>query len=366
MIYSFHMPVKLFFGEGCVGQNSDLFDSYKKAFIVTGKSAAKRSGALDDVTAALMKNRTAYEICDGVSENPSLEFVHGAGLTAAESGADLIIGIGGGSPVDAAKAIAAFAANPQMAADELYSLPHKNRPLPIIAVVTTAGTGTEVNPYAIITTPDGVKKNYSGPHSFPLYSFLDPAYTASCPHAVTLSTAIDALSHCAESYLSPRSIPLSEMFALEGARLLWKNILAVYENRLITPEKRAALMTGAMYGGLAINSTGTGFPHPMGYNITLDYGTLHGFACAFFYREFLTYNEQAAPERCRRLYKYMGDDGELIKDKLVEMSGIDLKLDEETIGRYVEKIREAKGFTNSFRKIAPEEITGIYRRTMGK
>lgn len=362
MNFSMYMPVQIISGGNCVRNNAASFALGKKALLVTGRHAAKACGAQADVTAVLDALGIGYSVYDQIAENPLVSVCHAGGQKGITDGADFVIGIGGGSAMDAAKAIAAYIANPELAPMDIYTA--ERRPsVPIILIPTTAGTGSEVNPYAVMTIDGlGKKKTFTDKvHSYAKYAFLDARYTMSLSETYTLSCALDAFAHCAESYLSPKADALSRLFAGWGAKQLYAYIKGYKYGKVLTEEEREALLYASCAGGIAINKTGTGFPHPLGYNLTLTYGYPHGSACAVFYREYLTLNEQAAPELCRALYEAVGADGEELKTVIPARSGIDLSLDEDTIIAFVEKVKGAGNYKNSPYVINEEEMRDIYR-----
>ncbi|HEX9058722.1 MAG TPA: iron-containing alcohol dehydrogenase, partial [Clostridia bacterium] len=220
MEFKFHMGTKAFFGIESVLKNKGEFLKYgRHAFIVCGKSSAYESGALKDVIAVLEENDINYNVYDSIENNPSLENVSHAGRKAAEFQADFIIGIGGGSPLDASKAIAVLAVN-RIDPLELFKNKFDVKPLPIIAIPTTAGTGSEVTPYSILTRSDvTTKMSFGNEDTFPRASFLDPRYTQSMEYGTTVNTAIDAFSHALEGYMTKRSTPASDIIAKEAIRI---------------------------------------------------------------------------------------------------------------------------------------------------
>lgn len=376
------MPSEIIFGEGCVLKNKEKFGNYSKIFIVSGKSSAKSSGALNDMLNVLNDIETDFYIFDKVQENPLLSVCYEGGKTAAAFGADLIVGIGGGSPLDAAKAVAMFASNPDMEAGDLFNPPYKNQPLPIFAIPTTAGTGSEANPYSVITL-DGqdLKKTFNYIKSYPQTAFLDPKYTLSMPYNVTVSTALDALCHCIESYLSVKSTPFSEVYANLGIKYIYHNLEKLIDLKgqpisSIDYSLREELLLGSLCGGIAINTTGTCFPHPMGYNLTLINGLPHGKACAVFIGEFLDIHENGAKENSSDLklkknldemYAAFGTPIKKVKETIKILTDYHEKYDDETLKFYVSKTKTAKNFTNSFRKIlTDEEMLTIYKKCVGK
>ena len=292
------MPVKLITGAGCVRAGAkELAKLGKVCLIVTGKHSAKACGALKDVTDTLELNGQRWVLFDGIGQNPRLTDCMTAAEKAQACGADFILGIGGGSPLDAAKCVAVLAANPGMTQAQLYAFDWQNAPLKIAAVGTTAGTGSEVTKVSVITTPDGRKKSFHHEAIFPALAFGDPNYTRSLPPMATRGTAVDALAHCAESFFSRSANHLSRCYAVEGIRLLLPVFRKLAEQgcEALTYEDREALYCASVYGGLAINVTGTCFPHTMGYLLTESFGIPHGTACAVFHRDFYEYNKAVVP-----------------------------------------------------------------------
>ena len=293
------MPAKLVTGAGCVRKSAkELAKLGKTCLIVTGKTAAKASGALQDVTDTLVQNGQNWQVFDEIGQNPKLTDCMAAAQMAITAGADFIIGIGGGSALDAAKCIAVLAANSGMTQAQLYAFDWANAPLKIALVGTTAGTGSEVTKVSVITTPDGRKKSFHHEAIFPVLALGDPTYTMSLPSMVTRATAVDALAHCAESFFSRAANHISRMYAVEGIRLLLPVFRTMAETGCdnldyVTREK---LYCASIYGGLAINVTGTCFPHTMGYLLTESFGIPHGTACAVFQKDFFTYNKKVVPQ----------------------------------------------------------------------
>ena len=361
MNFDCYMPSRLISGQDCVLKNgAQLAALGQSALIVSTSHAAKACGALDDVIRVLSEAGIAYRHYDQIGQNPLLDACYTGGQWAIDCQADFIIGIGGGSAMDASKAICAFAADPSLSPMDLFG-PLKCKPLPLVAIPTTAGTGSEANAVAVITLPDqGVKKSFKSDDVYPVLSFIDPKYTLSLNKHFTISTALDALCHCIESYMSPKSSIASEVFALEGGRLLLEGIARAEADDLSLPT-RELLMYGATCGGIAINKTGTGFPHPLGYNLTLYYGVPHGQACAVFTKAYLEHCEAAAPERTAHMYVAMGTDGETLKALTQRLCGFHQTLPEEDVMRFTHLIENAGNFANSFRTVTPEEIPDLYR-----
>ena len=292
------MPVKLVTGAGCVRSSAkEIARLGKVCLIVTGKNSARASGALRDVTETLESNGQSWLLFDAIGQNPRLSDCMTAAAQAIAAEADFIVGIGGGSALDAAKCIAVLAANPGMTQSQLYAFDWANAPLKTVAVGTTAGTGSEVTKVSVITTPDGRKKSFHHESIFPALSLGDPTYTVSLPPMVTRATMVDVLAHCAESFFSRSANHLSRSYAVEGIRLLLPVFRMMTEHGCgnLDYDTREKLYCASIYGGLAINITGTCFPHTMGYLLTETFGIPHGTACAVFQQDFYAYNKTVVP-----------------------------------------------------------------------
>ena len=293
-----YMPVRLMTGEGCVAAaGSELASLGERCLILTGKRAAKLCGALDDVISVLDEQKIAWKHVDIIGQNPKFSDCAKAAGEAISFGAQFIIGIGGGSPLDAAKCTAVLAANAGMTQQGFYTLPWPKKPLAIVAVGTTAGTGSEVTKVAVITTLEGKKKSIKADSLYPKLALGDHTYTATLPEDFTRSTAIDAMAHCMESYFCRSANELSRTHAVRGIRILLQEFrkmeMSGFESLDI--QDREALYHASIYGGLAINVTGTTMPHTTGYLLTEQHGLAHGTACAVFLPEFFLLNKSEVP-----------------------------------------------------------------------
>lgn len=277
--FSFSIPTQIYFARNAISNNSDIFGNYKRAFIVTGKHSGRLSGALDDVIQALTKNQVEYYLFEGIENNPDVVQCHNVGKLARDFKADVIIGIGGGSPLDASKAIAVFAAN-DITCERLFQYGYDNGVLPIIAVPTTSGTGSEVTPWSVMTRHDRqTKLSFGGSLTFPRYAFLDPKYTDALPDRITLDTAMDAFTHCFESIISLKATPITDALNIHALKLFSKCMDAI--DRYDFSSIRDELMLVSMLGGITISQTGTTIMHAMGYPLTYFHGIPHGAANSY-------------------------------------------------------------------------------------
>lgn len=359
-------------GIGCVAENASLFRLGKRCLIVTGKRSAIISGALRDVTSVLNAQGIAFTVYNGITENPLFDHCREAGKMGHDFGAEFVIGIGGGSPLDASKAAAVFACDPALTVDELFDPAIEKPSLPILAVPLTAGTGSEVNRYSVLTV-ENKKRSFSTEGSLPIAAFLDPTYLRTLSSEQTVSTAIDAFCHCLESYLSPKSTTASEADALQGGTLIWQ---ALTENSFLpddtdaaglTLDTRMKMMEGAAYGGRAIKVTGTGFPHPLGYGLTLAYGIPHGKACGAFTAAYIACNMTTAVgrERLTRFSSHLGTTPEMIGTVIEAMADVNLTLSDAEINTMVESVSGAKNYQNAPYPLRDSEAAVIYYDLFG-
>ena len=286
MEYNHFMPTRLVCKKDCV-KEFDFSKFGRKAILVTGRTGAVKSGAQGDVVSALERADIDYTVFNSIEENPSIESCAAAGSAAREYGADFMIAVGGGSAMDAAKAAAVYATNDFGSPLDIYlGIPKK--PLPLIVVGTTSGTGSEVTAVSVITvSADGMryKKSLKSPRLYPLYALIDPKYTYKLPWEITLSTALDVLAHAIESLYSVKAGEMSMLFASEALSRAWDALKKAHwqtfvEFRDINEDVRDELSYAAILAGMAINVTGTCFAHAVSYPLSVVKYVPHGVACA--------------------------------------------------------------------------------------
>ena len=341
MNFNINIPVRIISGENCISNNSHLLKRLgKKALIVTGNTSAKKSGAFDDIANALEKQEIEYTVYDKITENPRLDHCHEAGKKAIDFKADFIIGIGGGSPLDAAKAVAVYAANADMSQNEIYTKTERNRALPIVAIGTTAGTGSEVGRVSVLTNPGtGRKKSIAPEDCFPSLTFADPSYTHSVPYGVTVSTALDALAHALEGYMSVKCDDIPTMFGERGIILIWEGLKHFYETKSLPDSHlRQKLYYGSLYAGITLSYCGTAFPHPLGYILTENYGVPHGMACAAFMTDFIDRAAVHTPEKMNRILEITNTTAAEFKKIISALTDVgEIRMTAEEIEKYCER-----------------------------
>ena len=249
----------------------------KKALLVTGKNSAQKCGALADVQKVLAELKIDSVLYDKVSENPVLETIIDGAEFFTKNNCDFLIGIGGGSPIDAAKAIALTAAN-KLDINSIYDTSAFKKTYPLVAIPTTSGTGTEATQYSVLTDAATQKKaGFGHDLAFPVLALVDPKYTLTLSQSVTLNTGIDALSHLLEGIYSNKRSPLLYPLICQGISLIYNNLSNVLDNPSDL-DGRTALSQASLYGGITIAHTSTTLQHSIGYPLTSVLGVPHGLA----------------------------------------------------------------------------------------
>ncbi len=367
MKMNFILPTRILAGEHCVKENAALLRGVgKKPLIVTGKTSAKACGALDEVIAALQGGE--YALFDGICQNPTVQSCYDGAKLALAGGCDYIIGIGGGSPLDAAKAIAVLAADPQMEESTLFSNVWKQAPLPVVCVGTTAGTGSEVTPVAVLTTDANRKKSIRHESIFPRVSFADPRYTRALGEDFVKSTAVDAFSHCAESFFNRDGEEASAAFALSGIARMAEAMKQMAKGgaKSLKPSHREDLTLAALYGGMAISVTGTALCHAMGYFLTENHGLSHGYACGVYLKRFLDLSEAACPEKAQLFYRTTGwEKKELFCVLDTLLSGVKPRVEKEEIVSLESRWENNKTLKKSLFSLNKEEASALIGELFG-
>lgn len=307
-IASYLWPGTTLFGFGAAERSGDearrLGASH--AFIVTDPGVVA-AGLVEPVSASLAAAGVACTVYSHCPPNPDVNSIDAAGAAYRASGADLVIGIGGGSPLDGAKAVRELAGGPPDASIVEYTLMlrDKARPVPdvkdmppMIAIPTTAGTGSEVTPWALITDEaNRQKKSVGGRNLMPTVAVVDPELTLGLPPHLTAATGMDALSHLIEAYVSTNMDPvLLDPLILHGVRLLGR-YLPVAVNQPANREAREGVMQAALLGGIAISSRWLGAAHALAHQLSTLADVHHGLACSLMLPPQMEFSLPAAVER---------------------------------------------------------------------
>lgn len=296
-----------YFGQGAIQEivNEIKNRHFKKALVTSTpdlfefKVATKVTDLLDAVG-------IDYEIYDGIKPNPTIENVT-AGVEACKAaGADVIVAVGGGSPIDTSKAIATIITNPEFA--DVRSLeglaPTKNPCLPIIAVTTTSGTAAEVTINYVITDVEKNRKFVCvDPHDIPIVAIVDPDMSASMPTGLCAATGMDALVHAVEGYITKGAWELTDMLHLKAIEIIGRSLRSAVAGDYAG---REAMSLGQYIAGMGFSNVGLGIVHSMAHPLSAVYDIPHGKACAMLLTAVLKFNAPATGEKYREIARVMG------------------------------------------------------------
>jgi len=300
-----HQPRKLAFGAGSVAECADdlIAARRRRALIVT--APATRPLCLP-IVEKLGTASVHVSVWDGVSQEPTIETLQQGLAAARDARADAIIGLGGGSPMDVAKLVAALLDGKQSIGDVFGIGKLSGRGAYLACLPTTAGTGSEVSPNAILLDEqDQLKKGVISPHLVPDAAYVDPLLTLGVPPAVTGATGIDALTHCIEAYVNRLAHPMIDLVALEGTRLIAHSLRAAFSDGTdIAARTNVAL--GSLYGGLCLGPVNTGAVHALSYPLGGEFHVAHGVANAVLLPHVIEFNVPAAPARYAQIGRALG------------------------------------------------------------
>jgi len=306
-VHSFRAPGEICFG---VDSSTGVGRSVKrvggsKALVVTDKNLHE-SGIISPVLNSLSETEIDYIIYDGVNTEPTLEHVNDGLKLLREERCDILISCGGGSPIDTAKAIGAMATHPGKIEDYKGLNQLKNPSLPHIAIPTTAGTGSEVTIFTIITdTNTDVKMLIGSPELMPTVALVDPLLTMKAPRGITAATGLDALTHAIEAYVSVKAHPTSDLFALSAIKLISKSLPQAWANPN-NLEARSNTMLGALQAGLAFSNASVALVHGMSRPIGANFHVPHGLSNAALLSVVTDFSLMGAPDRYAQIAAALG------------------------------------------------------------
>ncbi|MDQ7097145.1 iron-containing alcohol dehydrogenase family protein [Desulfosporosinus sp. PR] len=368
MTNRYYMPTKVFMGDECILENSEVFKALgKKALIVTGAQSAKRNGSEKDVKNALDSVGIQYQVFDKVMSNPTISCVYEGASAARENGADFIIAIGGGSPLDAAKAIALLAAQ-TIEEGNLFSGNYQDKVLPMAFVPTTAGTGSEVTQYSILTNDKAqTKTSIASDLIFPTIAFLDARYTEYLGVATTINTAIDALSHVVEGMLSVKASLISDALAAAGIQRIMACVPILLQavrsgrERVFDLQHRQELLQASFMAGIVIAQTGTTAVHAMGYSLTYFQGIDHGRANGLLLGEYLKLVEKVRPDLAAKILNAMNfSQAEQFLELMNKLLGPKEDISRNDLEQYSKMAVQTKNIANCVVKPSEDDIRTMF------
>jgi alcohol dehydrogenase class IV len=298
MAYEFLGPRKIVAGENAISSVANEIKSLKgeRCLIVTDPVIA-RTGLLGRLTSVLDNEKVSFGVFSEVEPDPGIETVESGRKVFAEGGFDTLVALGGGSSIDAAKVISFLATNEGTVKDYIGMASLKRETVPLIAIPTTAGTGSEVTHIAIVTDKEKkLKLNIRSPQLLPKTAVLDPALLELLPPDIIAYTGIDAFSHAVESFFSVRSNLLTQQLSLSAVRLIYSSLLPFQQN-----PKDSALASRMLHGsciaGIAFTNGGLGAVHALAHPIGSHYHLSHGLTCALFLCQVLKENREMSPDK---------------------------------------------------------------------
>ena len=368
-----------YFGQGAIQEIvNEIKNRHFKKALVTSTPDLFEFKVATKVTDLLDAAGIDYEIYDGIKPNPTIENVT-AGVDACKAaGADVIVAVGGGSPIDTSKAIATIITNPEFA--DVRSLeglaPTKNPCLPIIAVTTTSGTAAEVNINYVITDFEKNRKFVCvDPHDIPIVAIVDPDMSASMPTGLCAATGMDALVHAVEGYITKGAWELTDMLHLKAIEIIGRSLRSAVAGDYAG---REAMSLGQYIAGMGFSNVGLGIVHSMAHPLSAVYDIPHGKACAMLLTAVLKFNAPATGEKYREIARVMGvpnvdamDEAAYrqaaidVIQKLADDVGIPKSLSEAGVKREDIPFLAESAFNDACtpgnpRDVSLEEIIGIY------
>ncbi|MBU2510684.1 iron-containing alcohol dehydrogenase [bacterium] len=389
MKFNYHIPTKILFGPGKLKALAREKLPGKKALIVISSgNSMKKNGYLEKVVDLLKANNTESVIFDKILPNPIKKHVMEGAQLAKTENCDFVIGLGGGSSIDSAKSIALMVRNDGDYWDYISGGTGKgkkavNGVLPIVAITTTAGTGTEADPWTVITHEERNEKIGFGmiPQTFPILSIVDPELMLTVPKMLTAYQGFDAFFHAAEGYIADIATPISDSYAIKSIELLAKYLpIAVKDGSNLEARTNVAL-ANTLSGFVESTSTCTS-EHSLEHAMSAFYPKLpHGAGLIMLSKAYFTIFSPVVPERYRQMAQAMGkttegfskeDETELFIKALVELQekcGVanlkmsDYGIKEEDLPRFAQNAFETMGalFERDRKQLTMEDVIGIYR-----
>ncbi|WP_147565328.1 iron-containing alcohol dehydrogenase [Clostridium tyrobutyricum] len=376
----FLMPRYVFTGQGALDKASeDIKLLGKKALIVTDDVMIKLD-SISNITNLLDKLEVNYSIYHDVNGEPTDVMVNNGIKQYKDNNCDFLIALGGGSPIDTMKAIGAMITNSGEINDYLGKIIEKETP-PLVAIPTTAGTGSEATQFTIITdTEKNIKMLLKGPYLIPTIAVIDPIFTITSPKNVTSSTGLDALTHAIESYTSKLVQPMSEIFSLSAVKKIFDNLLEVYNNGK-NVNARTEMSIAALQAGIAFNNSSVTIVHGMSRPIGALFHVPHGLSNAMLLTDCLDFILSGAPDKFCTLARTIGVYEKNMSDiqagekfieavrnlctklnvQTLQKFGVEKSIFMENLDKMAEDALQSGSPQNTRRKVKKEDIIEIYK-----
>ena len=366
LAFDFHLPTRILFGRGRIAElGAQVPPGIDRIFLVTDGTIARKTPALDKAVKALPGKEIA--VFDRVEENPSIATLEEAARKAKAFDAGLVIGLGGGSPMDVAKGVGLLAANPGPLMFYLEGGTPAHPSLPVVAIPTTSGTGSEVTPFAVFTDRD-IRQKMCLSHRgiFPVLALIDPELTYTMPTSVAIDTGLDVLAHAVEAFLSTASFPLNDALARQAMDIVLADLAGAVRKQPEAMDRMAASSTAA---GAAIAQASTILPHLMGYPLTVHRGVPHGRASAIMLVHVMAAlrRRSTCPEKVEavdQLFAARGGLDEFLRDLGVSTRLADYGVREDDIPLFARKTIVKGDVKITPAAVTVEDLERIYREAL--
>lgn len=381
MAYQLTLPGRSILGENALEASEKYIKAYgQKAFIVTGKNITK-SGLLKRLTDKLEAWGITYEVFNEITSEPTVEMIEAGVNLFKASQANFLIGIGGGSPLDSVKAIAAMAVLEGDLADYMGKEIEAQMP-PMVLIPTTAGTGSEATKFTIITdVKNNVKMLLKGDCLLPDLAIVSPSFTLSAPPSITAATGMDALTHAVEAYTSKKANPLTDSYALSAISRIFNYLPRVYKDGNDV-KAREEMALAAFEAGVCINNASVTLVHGMSRPIGALFHVPHGISNAMLIKECLAYVLEGSYERFGNIGRTIGvadaaDSHQVAAEKFLEALealckacdipsleayGIEKSAFEAVMTKMAEDAMASGSPSNTLKEVTKEDLMTIYRK----
>lgn len=377
MEFNYNLPVNIVFGRGKVNELGKRTLKYgKKALIVTGKNSSKKSGLLNKSKDLLEKEGIEVVIFDKVTKNPLISTVEEGAKIIKSENCDVVVAIGGGSIMDAAKAIAFIAVNDGDIKEYMYGKRESDTGIPIILVPTTSGTGSEGNCYAVLTDEkNNDKKSLRTPAIYAKESIVDPELMVTMPKRVKAAVIFDAAAHAMEASVSKKRNPISDMYALYAFKLIADNAENAVNDEEIDYKIWEKITLGSTLAGMAIGCSSCTLPHALEHPASGLKNIIHGEGLAAITPTIVELSWESDPERYAAISALLGGNSALdcadrIRDFLkrigLNITLTDLGITESDVDWLVENAFKvsAGNIANHPKQFTKEEIREIYIKSL--
>lgn len=383
MGYQIKIPACIYGGEGCIENINNIIEkeNAKKLIVYTDKGIRK-AGLLDIFTRVVDEIEAEYKVIDDLTAEPAYQDAERVIREAEDYSADLIIGIGGGSVMDAAKLCSVLKGADYTIRDLLKDPTRARKQVKTVMIPTTCGTGSEATCNAIVAIPEEEsKQGIVNDSMIPDYVILDSQMIRKLPKSIVAATGVDALAHVVECYTSKKATPFSDTYAAAGARLIFHNIREAYSNP-DNMEAKNSMLLGAFYGGVAITGSGTTAVHALSYPLGGKYHIAHGVSNAILFAHVMEYNKEACKDRLAQLCdavfseqnsKNVDEKADYIIGQIADIVKVtDIPTDLNQFGVKMEDLdflvdagsKQTRLLVNNMRELSLEDIRTIYKRVL--